>query len=120
MARSSDRWPPVEFGEAFDLLIDEPDERALDGVDTRTGARVVVAMRDRGDDVSAGFWDEEVARLLHVRHPSAARVLDARIVDDRFFVVKTKAPAEGEPLKHRLEIGPLDGAEAMHIAVAAL
>jgi hypothetical protein len=81
---------------------------------------VVLSMRDLGEGVSAGFWDEEVARLLHVRHPSAARVLDARIVDDRFFVVKTKVPADAVPLKARLAHGPLDGHEAVLVALAAL
>lgn len=120
-ARPGDgRWPPLEFGEAYETLVDEDDELVLDGIDTKSGARVVVSMRDLGEDVSAGFWDEEIARLSHVRHASAAPMLDASIVGDRFFVVKTKVPAEAVALKHRLERGPLDGAEALMVALATL
>lgn len=114
------RWPHLQFGEAFETLVDEDDELVLDGVDTKSGARVVVSMRDLGEDVSAGFWDEELARLVHVRHPSAARVLEARIEGDRFFVVTTKAPTDGVALKHRLTLGPLDGGEAVNLALATL
>lgn len=114
------RWPHLDFGDAFETLVDEDDELVMDGLDTKSGARVVVSMRDLGDEVSAGFWDEELARLVHVRHPCAARVLDARIEDDRFFVVTTKAPVDGVALKHRLALGPLDGAEAVSLALATL
>lgn len=114
------RWPQLEFGDAFETLVDEDDELVLDGIDTKSGARVVVSMRDLGEEVSAGFWDEEIARLLHVRHPSAARVLEARIEQDRFFVIVTKAPIDGVALKHRLDRGPLDGAEAVHLTTATL
>jgi len=114
------RWPALEFGSAFETLIDEENELVLDGIDTRTGARVVVSMRDLGEDVSAGFWDEEIARLAHVRHPSAALILGARIEDDRFFVVTTKVPAEGVALKHRLAVGPLAQGEAVLLAIATL
>ncbi len=114
------RWPTIGFSSAYETLVDEDDELVLDGIDTASGARVVVSLRDLGEDVSAGFWDEEIARLSHVRHPAAAHVLGARIEGDRFFVVTTKVPAEAVSLKRRLEAGPLDGGEAVQVALATL
>lgn len=116
----ADRWPSPDFVGACDALVEEDDELVLDGIDRATRARVVVSMRDLGADVSAGFWDEEIARLALVRHPAAARVLAARIEDDRYFVVTTLVPGEAVSVKRRLEAGPLAGAEATRIAMVAL
>lgn len=113
-------WPSHELREPYETLVSDADELVLDGIDVGTGARVVVSMRDLGEDVSAGFWDEEVERLVHVRHPNAARVLAADIVDDRYFVVRTKVPAEALALKERLSYGPLVGADALRVLLANL
>lgn len=114
------RWPAADLQEGHATLVDEHDERVLDGIDRRSGARVVVSMRDLGADVSAAFWDEELARLVHVQHPSAARVLGGEVVDDRFFVVRTKIPTTAVPLTRRLAPGLMDAPTALQAVLASL
>ncbi|MBL8787685.1 MAG: hypothetical protein JNJ59_22470 [Deltaproteobacteria bacterium] len=113
-------WPEHGLEEPVELFVDDDDERVVAGFDAARGVRVVVSMRDVGAEVSAGFWDVEVARLVQVRHPSAALVLDARIVDDRFFVITTKLPGGATSVKQRLEVGPLEPHEAMAVMLSAL
>jgi len=110
-------WPPHGLEVAEPLIADD-DELVVEGRDA-FGRALVVSMRDLGEDVSAGFWDDEVNRLARLVHPAAGRLVDTRIVGDRYFVVAVERPF-GMPLKTRLLSGPLGTTEAGALLVSAL
>lgn len=115
--RSQVAWPELDLLEAEVVLSDE-NELVLTGFE-RNGEPVVVSMRDLGEDVSAGFWDDEIERLKELDHPAAARVIDAWVEADRFFVLKVVRPP-GVMIRARLLSGPLTSLEAATLLVAAL
>ncbi len=115
---TAQRWPDLRI-EGAEILLDEGDTRIAVGRSTDHGQDVVVSQRDLGEDGSANFYDEEIARLSHLRCSAAARVLDARIVEDRYLMLTVLRP-HGLMISARLSDGPLDPEEAVIVAVAAL
>ncbi len=111
-------WPSPRLEGAV-VLLDDADLRIAAGFSKVFHQDVIVSMRDLGDDTSASFWDEEISKLSHLRHGSAARILETRIESDRFFVMTVLRPA-GLFLSTRLDSGPLDAEEALAVALAAL
>lgn len=110
-------WPDVGLA-AAEVWIDDADERVVAGI-LADGTGVVVSLRDLGSDVSASFWDDELAKLAYFHAPSAAPIVEARIVADRYFVVTTEW-LRGTPLVAHLAHGPLGSSEARTLLLAAL
>ncbi|MFO0748345.1 MAG: hypothetical protein U1F43_22185 [Myxococcota bacterium] len=110
-------WPSVGL-HAGETWISDDDEIVQAGIGA-DGTGIIVSMRDLGADVSASFWDDEIAKLAYLKSTAAAPVLDARIVDDRFFVVTTEW-AQGTPIIARLQRGPLMSDEVIALLLAAL
>jgi len=100
------------------VIIADDDELVVEGRDA-LGRLVLVSMRDLGDGISASFWDDELGRLADVEHTSAARVLSADIVADRYFVLTVERP-RGVLLKTLLGGGPPDNRLAATLLLAAL
>ncbi|MCC6624710.1 MAG: hypothetical protein IT385_25900 [Deltaproteobacteria bacterium] len=116
-AASQRRWPDHGLVTAEPVIVDD-DELVVEGRDA-AGHASMVSLRDLGEDVSAGFWDDELARLTRLAHPAAAPIVGCRIVDDRYFVIKVRRPP-GMLLKTRLLSGALGTTEAGALLIASL
>ncbi len=108
-------WPPTGLVDGR-LLVDSGDEQVWQGLACATRVPMIVSLRDVGPD--AGAWAPALDRLSRIAHPAAAPLVDASVVDDRFFVIATMAI--GETVHSHLAHGPQDADAMVAIALAAL
>ncbi|MCC6624165.1 MAG: hypothetical protein IT385_23140 [Deltaproteobacteria bacterium] len=112
-------WPPTGLVAPTEVLVEGVTERVVEGGSPTNGMRMIVSMRDLGAGAHAGRWATGLAKLLGVTSPALARLIGARIVDERYFVLRVRRPP-GMTVHQRMARGPLDGTAALAVARTAL